>query len=98
MFDTVDSTMSRIRTPLRWNVAIVLALFGLWVGWGAAHQHVEDPTCQLCKLLHHSAAELGRPPDAAEPDRASERLATLPSKAPAHLAIPHPNVRAPPLS
>ena len=90
--------MSWIRTPLRWNVAIVLALFSLWVGWGAAHQHVEDPTCQLCKLLHHSAAELGGPPDASPPDRANERLATLPSEAPDPLAVPRPNVRAPPLS
>lgn len=84
--------------PFRWVVVLALTLFTAWVGAGAVHQHVEDPTCQLCKLLHSGAADVGRPPANPAPAVTAERIAILPAERPADQCLPLPKVRGPPLS
>lgn len=89
--------MSRSRAALRLPVVLALALFLAWLGVGMAHQHAEDPTCQICKLLHSGAADVGRTASAPAPGTSYERVALTADLAPADHALPLPRGRSPPV-
>jgi hypothetical protein len=79
-------------------VALALTLFLGWLGVGVAHQHAENPGCQICKLLHSGAAELGRPTTAPSPTYTSERFALPVDATPTERFLPHPCGRGPPIA
>jgi len=53
--------MSFFRPRLFLPAFLALALFLGWLGVGAAHHHVDQPGCEICKAMHHDAADLPRP-------------------------------------
>jgi hypothetical protein len=97
MSDKVYPTMSRARAILRLSAALTLTLFLGWVGVGVAHQHAENPGCQVCKLLHSGAAELGSPLAAPTPKFTYERFALPVTDTPTERFLPHPCGRGPPV-
>jgi hypothetical protein len=89
--------MSRIRPFLRLQSILVVALFFAWLGVGSAHQHAENPTCQVCKLLQHGAAELALPAPNPAPGSSGECVALTPTDVSDDRFLPLPCGRAPPL-
>ena len=89
-------------TPLRprlWLPAVlVLALFCSWLGTALAHEHAPDPTCQFCKVVHNSPADLVRRSPGSEPARVAERLVSLPTSTILAPDLVVPQGRAPPAS
>jgi hypothetical protein len=69
--------MSRNRTIPRWAPLLLLALFVAWVGVGSLHHHADNPTCQICKLVHSGSAELQRPVAIPTPTSSGERVALV---------------------
>lgn len=87
-------TFTRARRAL--PVALALALFLAGLGTALAHVHPTEPTCQVCKLVHHTPADLVRRTSSPEPLRATERLAPCSADAPHHADLAVPQGRAPP--
>ncbi len=91
--------MGASRRGIRWlGVVVAVVALTAWIGAAALLDHVGDPGCQVCKLLQHGAADVGRPaPLAAAPEA---RPIALPiSSEPLLPTLPalHPG-RAPPLT
>ena len=89
--------MHPFRTWLRRSALLALVLFVGWVGMGAVHQHADDPTCQLCKMLHSGAASVGRAPDSPAPRGHYEPIALTAVERPAGPSLSATRVRGPPL-
>ena len=90
--------MKSIRTSLRQTALIALTLLLCWVAVGVIHQHSEDPTCEICKLLHSGVTHLGIAASSLEPGAACERLSAAPSDKHSEAPLPAYQVRGPPLS
>ena len=90
--------MSRIRPFLRVQGILAIAIFFAWLGTGFTHQHAEAPACQVCKLLHHGAADLTPPVASSTPHSPGERVAIIPTDAPADRFLPLLRGRPPPLA
>lgn len=75
-----------------------LAAILIWVAAGALHEHPGDPGCQVCKLLHHGAADVIRPVQW-RATRPVGQAVTPPSTSPSLGFAPStPPGRAPPLA
>lgn len=90
--------MNLLRSSLSRFALLALLLFVGWVGMGAVHQHADDPTCQLCKLLHSGAAGAGRPPDSPAPSERYEQISLTNSAHPAGPHLSAARVRGPPVA
>lgn len=97
-FARVIDLMKPLRTTLRPIASFALALLLCWVAVGVIHQHSEDPTCEICKLLHGSVAAMGIAAANIQPASICERLSAAPADKPAQTTPSSYPVRGPPLS
>lgn len=96
-FGTVERLMTLIRADLRRIALVALALLLCWVATGVFHQHREDLTCEICKLLHSGTVAMGRPPDSPPPIERYERVSSVRIEKPSAPSLPSTHVRGPPL-
>lgn len=78
------------------SAILVLFLFAPWTGAGWFHQHPSDPSCQVCKVLHASQADVAHLSKAPEPLGSSQRVIDAVTIAPANRLLSIPQGRAPP--
>jgi len=90
--------MNRIRLRRLAPVALTLALFVGWLGVSALHHHVDQPGCEICKILHGDVAQLSIPLASPEPGDLSERLIVVADTELAETVPPQHQVRGPPIS
>ncbi|HYJ34165.1 MAG TPA: hypothetical protein VE326_13220 [Candidatus Binatia bacterium] len=89
--------MNLVRTDLRRIALVALALLFCWVATGVVHQHREDVTCEICKLLHSGTVAVGRPPDSPAPSERYERISSVTIEQPSAPSLSPTHVRGPPL-
>ena len=77
-------------------VLLALLLFGVWLCAGWLHEHPDASSCQVCKELAASAAEVVRFQAVPEPPYIPERIAATRDSAPHELFATLPHGRAPP--
>lgn len=88
--------MNRLHFHRLAAVALTLALFLSWLGVSVVHHHVDQPGCEVCKAMHHGAADVSRPAHAGAPSLRAERVALSESQPIAQRSILLHASRAPP--
>lgn len=89
--------MTLFRANLHRVTLATLSLLLCWIAIGVIHQHPDDPTCEICKLLHSGAARLGTPPSSPDPGT-FERVSLPATEHHARILPPRHQVRGPPIS
>lgn len=88
--------MSRHRALGRPFVLLALLLFGAWLCAGWLHEHPDASSCQICKELAASAADIVRYQAAPEPPQTPERIRTTAGNLASQFFVKLPQGRAPP--
>jgi hypothetical protein len=84
------------RRAIRTTALLALILFAAWIGSAWLHAHAADPSCQICKALHASQANLVGPGGSPAPLESSGRVAAPAAPATGILDETIPQGRAPP--
>ena len=88
--------MNLRRLKSRLPVIIALIFFSAWLCAGWLHEHPDASSCQVCKELATSAAEVVRHQTAPEPPSVPERIRSAVPDAWTELFASLPHGRAPP--
>lgn len=89
-------TMRQNRVMGRRLVLLALVLFGAWLCAGWLHEHPDASSCQVCKELAASAADVVRYQAAPEPPQTPERIRTATWDVSLEFFVALPHGRAPP--